>query len=161
MKRNFLVLGGAAGIVFMTAGTSLAEGRHGFDFTTLDADGDGTITAAELSAAHLARFDATDADGNGEITEAEILARLKEMRPDGRSNRMERMAARMIRHLDDDDSGAVSSAEFAAADRSERILERLDEDGDGSISAAEAEDAKGKRGRRGKKDKDGKRGDRT
>lgn len=52
-----------------------------------DANGDGTVTQAEFTAAALARFDAADADENGTVTAAERKAQRDAMRSQWRERR--------------------------------------------------------------------------
>ncbi|MGR3503314.1 EF-hand domain-containing protein [Pseudaestuariivita sp.] len=114
-------------------------------FEELDADADGSVTAAELeafgAARWAARFAAIDTDGNGAVS-AEELAAAADKRAAVRSARH---AARMIERLDADGDGALSLAELAerggsdrrGGDRAERLLSRADTDGSGALSEAE------------------------
>lgn len=126
------------------------------DFATLDADGDGQITPAEVEARHAARFAAADTDGSGGLSVAEMVAMSEAMR-------VEAMTARMTEHLariDDDADGEVQAAEFAARMPAPQMMfDRLDADNSDGISAEEfdaglAEMAE----RRGEHDRGGPRG---
>ncbi|MEE4117695.1 MAG: calcium-binding protein [Paracoccaceae bacterium] len=118
------------------------------DFATLDADGDGRITEAEMAARRDAvlaeRFAAMDADGDGAVT-------LQEMREAPAA----RFAARMLERFDADGNDAISRDELkAGADdrrhaRGDRMFGRLDADNDGAISAEEFAEMRGGRGRMG------------
>lgn len=111
------------------------------DFATLDADGDGNITEAELQAQGDARFEAADADGDGLLTAEEIVARMDAER----AERALRRAERMIEARDESGDGAISREELGNA-RAERMLERADRDEDGVISEEEFERAAERRG---------------
>ncbi|MEM8957924.1 MAG: EF-hand domain-containing protein [Pseudomonadota bacterium] len=133
--------------------------QRGPDFATLDADGDGSITEAELQARGDARFAAADADGDGLLTAEEMLAQVETER----AERLERRVQRMIEARDESGDGALTREELGNA-RAERMLERADRDEDGVISEEEFERAasrhergdRGKRhGHRGGPDRDG------
>ena len=134
-----------------------AEGSRaaagGPDFATLDSDGDGRLTSAELRAGRAAmrgagpdaRFAEADADGDGRLSRDELVARIDAM----------------IDRVDADGDGALSKAEMAAhrPDRGRRgghgpmgrkdyggraggmhgraLFERADIDGDGALDRAE------------------------
>ncbi len=138
--KNLMMTGALAvsvalgGAVQGLAATGDGHGKRA-SFETLDADGDGQLTRAEMQAHMKARFDAADSDGDGILTRDEIEAR-------GRQKAAER-AGRMIGKLDADGDGAVSFEEMQAAKpRGARMFERADADGDGAISRAEFDDAR-------------------
>lgn len=117
-------------------------------FETLDADGDGQITKAEMEARGAARFAETDTDGNGELSKEELTARA--------SKNNERRVEKMLDRLDADNNGSISQAELDAAPRrggGDRMFSRVDADNDGAISQEEFETAMAKRGNRAKKRK--------
>lgn len=132
-----------------------AEGRGGFgqiDFSELDADGNGSLSAEELQAGRGNMLERADADGDGQVTETELLAMV--------TAQAEERVARVMERLDADGDGAITEAEIAAAQEArqeerrarmaERIFERIDENGDGEISAEEFEAAQERmQGRRG------------
>lgn len=147
--RNAVLL--ALGLAIATVPVMAeAQGHKGprINFEELDANSDGELTQTELDAHRLARFTSADADGDGALSKAELLARAKE----GREDRAERRADRMIERLDANSDGKLSAEEMAARGEGRRgnIFERLDADSSGTISKAEFEQAKtlrkGKRG---------------
>ena len=77
MKSTLLIAAMAAGLT-LTAMDASAAGRgqqhDAPDFATLDTDGSGTVTVAEIEAAGQARFDAIDTDGNGALSLEEMMA---------------------------------------------------------------------------------------
>ncbi len=111
-----------------------------------DADGDGSVTRAEIEAEAAARFAAVDSNGDGELNAEEMLA-AQESR---REARREAGAERMIERLDTDGNGTLSAEELAAGPgrggkdgrRGGDMFARLDADGDGVITTAELEQAK-------------------
>lgn len=116
-------------------------------FARIDANGDGTATAAELASRRQARparannvdrvarrFARMDADGNGAITLAEMRS-AQARRGEGRGGK-----ARGAGRLDADRNGTVTRAEFQA-----RALTRfagLDADRNGTVTQAERQSAR-------------------
>ncbi|EQB31998.1 EF-hand domain-containing protein [Sphingobium ummariense] len=80
-----------------------ARGMRGGPMMMADANKDGTITKAELTAALDARFAKMDVNKDGKLT--------KEDREQARAQRLDARFAR----LDADNSGQISKAEFTAA----------------------------------------------
>ena len=101
---------------------------------SLDADGDGVVTAAEYDASGLARFQRMDQNHDGVIDKAEI-AQIRQMMA-------ERMGAQpgrpdMLAGLDANTDGQITQAEAAAAQKAR--FAALDKNGDGKLDAAEIE----------------------
>ena len=71
-KLSLAAVGGALGIAI--AAQAFAAGGERPDFATLDANGDGYITADEISANKNARFSDADANGDGLLDRDELLA---------------------------------------------------------------------------------------
>ena len=109
----------------------------GFDFATLDADKDGKVTQAEIDAPRLARVTGLDANNDGMMSAAELSA----MFMVGMQARADQHAARMLERHDSDGDGQISAAEIAAGPRPVNMIARMDTDGDGAISQAEADAA--------------------
>lgn len=118
-----------------TGGAAAALGKgKAPDFATLDANGDGQITQAELRAAGEARFTATDTDGNGALSAEELI------RSD--AERAAERVTRMIERFDTNGDGELSLAEMprrGGKDRGAKMFERFDANGDGAISETEFE----------------------
>ena len=122
-------------------------GKHGprMDFETLDTDGNGEVTKAELQAFGQARFAKADADGDGKLTAAELTeARLEQAR-----RRIEAKVQKMLEAMDKDGDGLLSAEEMGPAARAEaraearrdRMFDRFDADDDGAVSREEAQQA--------------------
>lgn len=153
LTRTTLAVFAMCGLMIAAMGPALAhdngskQGRcHGdsktFDFDTLDADGDGKITEAELDAMRTSRFAETDTDGDGLLSRDEILAKIQERS----SRRHERMADRMIGALDADDDDHVSLDEYSSDKRMSGAIGRLDSDSDGVISREEFDEKCARKG---------------
>jgi Ca2+-binding EF-hand superfamily protein len=104
-------------------------GMHGL--TRADANNDGNITRDEFLARPLEHFDRLDANDDGVISAAE--------RPQ-RGDRAERGPRRDRPHLDGDNDGQISRAEFAAMGAGR--FERLDANSDGRVTREEAQAAR-------------------
>lgn len=122
-------------------------------FETLDADGDGQVTQADLDALRESRFAEFDADGDGSVTAEEFAARA--------AGQASERAAEMFARLDADGDGVLSRDVIErgrGGDRGARMIERLDTDGDGAVSAEEFEamqERRAERGRDGRGGRDG------
>lgn len=110
------------------------EGRERPTFETLDADGNGEITTADLDAMRTERFAALDTNGDGSVDEAEFVAKAQ-------ADAQERAAA-MFERLDADGDGTLSQDVLQSRSRGanpERMISRLDTDDSGGVSAEEFE----------------------
>jgi hypothetical protein len=106
-------------------------------FDLIDTDGNGTITAEEITAFRSASVLGVDANADGKLSAEELAARQIEMMTQIATAR----AARMVAELDVDGDGLLSVEEMAARPMPVLNLGRLDADGDGSITRDEAERA--------------------
>ncbi len=143
----------AAGLLgSLAAGAALAReggagprgfgfGPGGLDFAAIDANSDGTLDRAELTARGGARVAEIDTDGNGTLTRTELIAAAPERgglwNAFGRAPG-EEMADRLIATLGGTAQGQVAS-EAVTAHLVNGLLARLDTDRDDAISQAEAE----------------------
>lgn len=119
---------------------ALARGSGGdsrLDFDLIDTNGDGKITAEEMTAHRANRFAENDTDGDGSLSKEELLTVML----DGAAERMESRVDRMFDRKDNDGDGKISLAELTNEDHSDRMFERLDTDEDGAISKEELEEA--------------------
>lgn len=131
-----------ATLVAATAVSAAPGGdRHGMrgapDFSSLDANGDGILDSADLTAAAEERFARIDTDGDGRVTEAELQAAAEERAAERGTRRMQAM---LERH-DANGDGALTLEELTSGDRGTRMLSRLDSDGDGQVTQEEFESA--------------------
>ena len=110
-------------------------------FAELDADGDGSVTIAEMKAQATAKFAERDANGDGVLSSEELVAGMMERAAEG--------AGRMIEWRDTDGDGSLSQAELGGG-FGQQMFARLDADNDGSVSAEEFETAAERGGLRGK-----------
>lgn len=114
-------------------------GKHGprMDFETLDTDGNGEVTKAELQAFGQARFARADADGDGRLTREELIA--------ARQKQAEDRVTDMIERFDEDGDGALSLAELPKPRKrggGDRIFDMMDSDDSGGVSREEFEEAR-------------------
>ncbi|MCU0899018.1 MAG: histidine kinase [Cypionkella sp.] len=143
---------------FALAGSAALADRMGgmgggmpmMDFTAMDADKDGKVTEAELTAHRAAQIAAVDSDGDGFLTAAELAA----AHVKAATERAEARATQMIEHRDADGDGKLSAAEMTVRPMPARLFERLDADQDGALTEAELaaardrmQDARGEGGR--------------
>jgi Ca2+-binding EF-hand superfamily protein len=147
-----------AGFVLAALGTAALADRRGpdgmrgegpfaaFDFATVDADADGRVTEAELTAWRAARVAAMDANADGMLSEDEIKAGHM-----ARSEaRAEERAARMVAAHDVNGDGLLSVAELGSPPVPVRLFARVDTDGDGAITEAELDAVKGRMAQKGR-----------
>jgi len=127
-------------------------GGHGphMQFEELDADGNGEITQAEMTAHKAERFKAADSDGDGKLTAEEMQAMAQK--------RMAKRTDKMIKRFDKDGDGALSESELPQRGGHGDMFKHMDKDASGGISKEEFEQA---RKHRGGKHREGKNGDST
>lgn len=145
MKSTVLMAAMIAGFSLTALDASAAgrgEQRERPDFATLDTDGNGALTVAELEAAHGARFNAMDTDGDGAVSLEELTA--------ASSERMAKRAERMLSHMDKNDDGVLQADEMKPRGaNAERMISHADSNDDGEISQEEFDAMGEKRGERG------------
>jgi Ca2+-binding EF-hand superfamily protein len=121
------------------AAPALAQDGRGLDrlFGQIDADGNGEVTAEELTDARSRQFERTDTDGDGVVTLAELeavqarIARFVDLAGAAPTER--------IRRQDKNGDGTLSAEEFVALPP---FFALIDADGNGAISRAELERAR-------------------
>ncbi|MBA3909884.1 MAG: hypothetical protein C0524_08330 [Rhodobacter sp.] len=111
-------------------------------FDSIDTDGDGKLTEAELAAHREALFTASDTNGDGMLDAKELAARQLARFNETLSDR----TARMIENRDNNGDGSLSLAEVDEGP-GQRHFARIDSDNDGAISKAEAEAAMDRMGK--------------
>ncbi|MEO0982950.1 MAG: EF-hand domain-containing protein [Pseudomonadota bacterium] len=125
------------------------RGPHLERLMSLDLDGDGAITSAEVETARAAAFAEADADGDGALTSDEMKAFGEARHEERRTRRHDRR----FQSIDSDGDGVLSEAEFAAG--APPIFDRADTNTDGVLSAEEIEAiGEGRHGRRHKRSDD-------
>ena len=125
-------------------GGERGDGPRGPAFETMDLNGDGSVTQAELDQMGADRFAAADTDGSGGLTAEELMAAHDAQKAD----RADRRLTRMIERQDANKDGVLSQDELQDSRRSGRFLERFDTDKDGAVSAEEFEAARAEMGER-------------
>ncbi|WP_458791288.1 EF-hand domain-containing protein [Yoonia sp. MH D7] len=160
MKSTVLIAAMIAGFSLVALDATAAgrgEQRAMPDFATLDADGNGSLTVAEMEAAHGARFTAMDTDGNGDVS-------LEELTEAGAKQMAER-AEHMLSQMDTNKDGMLQADEMKPRGaNAERMISHADQNDDGEISQEEFEQMiekrgeHGERGGRGERDGHGRKG---
>ncbi|MGB0658570.1 MAG: EF-hand domain-containing protein [Mangrovicoccus sp.] len=112
------------------------KGDRGGNFqamlTEMDSNKDGDVTQAEFDAFRAARFSEIDADGNGTVSAEELSAhRLNQMQ-----DRIETGSKIMVLRLDADKDGVLSADELQSG-RKIGAFQRLDANNDGTVTAEE------------------------
>lgn len=128
-----------------TASAQMADaGYHGKGFRNMgarmfdrvDTNGDGAVTAEEMSASIEARFADADNDGDARVTKAEIIDAIER---NAERSRMKRhsgtIADRLVYRFDINDDGVVSRAEID--NRAAKGFALMDFNDDGQIEKAE------------------------
>ena len=123
----------ALGIGVMSLSTA-AAGRDGSRvFERLDADGDGAVTQAELTARREQLFDRIDSDDDGVVSASEREA--AKGRGERIRKRFEGAAEEHFESTDTDGDGKLTHAEFMAAPHP--LLGKADADGNGVLTREE------------------------
>lgn len=135
MKHIYLIAGLVAGGLALNAGVALAKGP-GFpmgpgtiSFESLDTDGNGEISRDEVQAMAQTRFNEADTNADGKLDAAEMVAQA--------NKRTEERVAAMIKNLDKDGDGVLSTEEMPHADRGMKMFDVLDADDSGTVSKEE------------------------
>lgn len=148
MKSSTFISAIICSALVLTAGTTLAgasERHERMSFETLDTDGDGQISRAEMDQRRLDRIEQADTNGDGALSLAELEARASE--------RAKKHAERMMERQDANKDGILSGEELTAGPRADKRFSRVDADGSGTISQAEFDAAKGRIARMGHKNR--------
>lgn len=140
MKK--VILGSAAVLglsVLAFSAMAAPQGRPGGPggFSRLDTNGDGKITAEEMSARQTKLIAAADKNGDGALTQEELKAYHEARRAEWKKKHSP----------DKNGDGVISKKEFAAA--SEARFARMDKNGDGVLSKDEMPKPRGHHDRRG------------
>lgn len=110
---------------------SLKHRKSGGPMMKADTNGDGVISASELSAMQAEHFSRTDINGDGQITIDEIT----EARERRRREHERRKSERHVKKLDKNGDGVVSREEFYA--RHHEHFNKMDANKDGQLSQEE------------------------
>lgn len=114
--------------------------RQGITFESLDIDGNGAITTAEIAEKAMEKFNAGDTDADGFLSADEMLA--------AGQARMARRIDNLFERRDENGDGLLSPEEMRPQNAGERFM-RADTDGNDEVSEAEFDAAKEARGDRG------------
>ena len=148
MKSTRILTGTALILSLAMTGSAFAKGGHGgrggpgerASFESLDTNGDGRVTAAEMESMAAERFATADTNGDGLLSRDELIAAAAA----SAEERRERHLDRMLERRDANGDGLLSPDEMGGGERRARMFERLDSDGDGAISEEEFAEARDK-----------------
>lgn len=144
LKLTVLAGAIAFGCALSAAPMALAQqgpGGQGHRFEELDANSDGKITQAEMEAHRAARFAAADTDGNGSLSASEMTATAEQRKADRAARMIERIDANGdgevsqeelangskrrgngFDRMDANGDGEITKAEFEAAKEKRRAF---------------------------------------
>lgn len=151
MKKTTLIAGllGAA-VTFGAVSPVLAKDHRGggdrVDFSTLDADGNGEVTVAEMDAQRLARFNEADTNGDGSLSAEEITAAAVARAGEKAAERAAKRVERMLERADENGNGTIEFSEMGDSERMAERFAKLDTDGSGGLTEDEMESARKDRG---------------
>lgn len=132
MKRFLIASAAGLGLSLIAAGAYAGPGKGGGHFDRMDTNGDGKVTAEELSERQSELIANADSDGDGAVTKDELKAYHQARHAEWREKH----------NPDANDDGVIDRTEFISA--AQERFDRMDKNGDGVIS----EDERGKRGHR-------------
>lgn len=137
MMTTFAIAGAGLLATAAFAGDGKGRGQGGWD--RMDVNGDGEITADEMSEKHAAFIEAADADGNGAVSKEEMQAYHKAKREERRAKRS----------ADANGDGNVDRTEYLNA--AQERFDKMDKDGNGVLSEDEQHRGRGHHRRGGKR----------
>ncbi|MEP4197471.1 MAG: EF-hand domain-containing protein [Aliishimia sp.] len=125
-------------VAILAGGFSVAyaQGKERPSFETLDTDGDGQITSAEMEARGAGRFALVDTNSDGGISLDELQAT--------HAKRADDRAAKLMERLDTNGDKLLSAEEMSKSRRgggAGRLFKTADADKNGAISKAEFDQA--------------------
>jgi Ca2+-binding EF-hand superfamily protein len=112
------------------------KGGGGVDhqFSMMDADGDGKISAAEHAAGAKKMFETMDADKDGKVTAKEMETAHQQVTGD-QAKKSEMSAADKIKMIDTNGDGVISTDEHIAGGK--KMFDMMDTNKDGFLTKAE------------------------
>jgi len=139
MKKILIVAAAGLGVTMTAAyaGHGNGQGRGDARWEKLDVNGDGKVTAEEMTEAHTDLIEKADSDGDGAITKDEMKAYHEARRAEWRAKH----------NPDKNDDGVIDRTEFINA--AQERFDRMDKNGDGVISEDEQKRRGHRRHRRG------------
>ena len=131
--RTVAVVGGVM-LASLAFGAGPKAGKPDAEFTAMDTNKDGKVSAEEHAAAAKKMFDTMDANRDGKVTAAELAA--AHHRVTGKKTKKTDMSAtEKIKVIDTDGDGILTVEEHAAGSRV--MFEKMDTDKDGFLTKNE------------------------
>lgn len=143
MKRLSFSVCVVATALVISAGFAVARSADApapVDFETLDSNNDGQITQDEMASQRAAHMSRADANSDGILSAEELEAHA--------SQRASKQVEKMLKRFDSNDDGQLSMQELAENQRVPRHFRRADRDGDGALSRAEFDAAQNRMAKR-------------
>ncbi len=136
MNKILIASATALGLSLIATGAFASPGG-GKHFDRMDKNGDGKITAEEMSEAHAGLIAKADSDGDGAVTKEEMKAFHKARREEWKAKH----------NPDKNGDGVVDRTEFT--DAAGENFDKMDKNGDGVLSEDERRGGRGHRRRHG------------
>lgn len=131
-----LAIIGAAALASLALTARANPGKSDAQFSKMDTNKDGRVSAKEHAAGAKQMFDAMDANKDGKVTAAEMDA-AHERITGTKATKGDMTSAEKIKAIDKDGDGILSAEEHAVGSRS--MFERMDTSKDGFLSKVELE----------------------
>lgn len=130
-KRTSIIV--ACSLAFLALPTAFAGQKVDKHFKMMDTNADGKVSRAEHAVGAKQMFAKCDANKDGVVTAAEMTA---SMTAEGeKPGKHEKTAAEKIQMIDQNADGQLTAAEHEAG--TEKIFAQMDKDADGSLSKDE------------------------
>ena len=131
--RTVALVGGVM-LASLASGAGPKAGKPDAEFTAMDANKDGKVSAEEHAAAAKKMFGTMDANRDGKVTAAEMDA--AHQRVTGKkAKKTDMSSADKIKVIDTDGDGILTAEEHAAGSRA--MFEKMDTDKDGFLTKDE------------------------
>ncbi len=133
-QMKYRAISAAAALASAALTAYASPSKTDVEFSKMDTNKDGRVSAEEHATGAKLMFDAMDANKDGKVTAAEMDAAHKRV-TGVKAAKDDLSAAEKIKVIDKDGDGILSAEEHAAGSRS--MFEKMDTNKDGFLSKAE------------------------
>jgi Ca2+-binding EF-hand superfamily protein len=136
-RRMVLGMTAVGGLVIGTSAWAGGDDKKGgaeHEFSKMDTNGDGKVSADEHAAGAKKMFEMMDANKDGKVTADEMTAAHEQV-AGAKAHKTDMTAADKIKMIDTNNDGTVSADEHAEG--SKKMFERMDTNKDGFLTKAE------------------------